>query len=150
MSLREQLTADLRDALRANDDARKIAIRGLLASVHNAEIEAQHELDEDGIQAVLRRELKQRADSIDEYRKGNRPDLVEKEEREVAILSPYLPPQLSRDQITTAARAVIERVGAKGPADKGKVMPVVLAELKDQANGRDVNVVVTELLAAMS
>ena len=149
MSLRELLTADLREALRANDEARKVAIRGLLASVHNAEIEAMHELDDDGIHAVLRRELKQRGDSIDEYRKGNRPDLVAKEEREVAVLSPYLPPQMSRDEIAQTARAVIERVGARGPADKGKVMPAVLGELKDRASGRDVNAVVTELLASM-
>ena len=150
MSLREQLTTGLREALRANDDARKIAIRGLLSSVHNAEIEAHRELDDAGILTVLRRELKQRGDSIDEYRKGNRPDLVAKEEREVAILSPYLPPQMSREEITDAVRAAIERLGARGPADKGKVMPVVIAELKDRADGRQINAVVTELLASTS
>ena len=78
---------------------------------------------------------------------ANRPDLAAKEEAEVDILSVYLPQQLGRDEIMAVARAVIERVGATGPADKGKVMPAVMAELKDRAEGREINTVVTELLS---
>jgi uncharacterized protein YqeY len=150
MSLREQLNADLREALRANDEVRKIAIRGLLASVHNAEIETRRELDDDGILVVVAREIKQRRDGIEEYRKADRQDLVAKEEGEIAVLSPYLPPQASREDIVQAARTVIERVGASGPRDKGKVMPAVMSELRGRAEGREINQVVTELLAAMA
>jgi uncharacterized protein YqeY len=150
MSLREQLNADLRDALRANDERRKIAIRGLLAVVHNAEIEAGKALDDSGITGVLSREVKQRRDSIAEYAKANRADLVAKEEAELTVLTAYLPPQLSRDEIVAAARAAIERAGARGPADKGKVMPAVIAELRGRADGAEINAVVTELLSQTS
>lgn len=150
MSIREQLNADLRQALRAGDEPRKIAIRGLLTAVRYAEIEARKELDDGGILGVIGREIKQRRDAADEYRKASRPDLVAKEEGEVEVLSAYLPPQLSRDEVIAASRAVIERVGAKGPADKGKVMPLIMNELRGQAEGRLINEVVTELLTASS
>ena len=149
MSIREQLNADLRDALRAADDTRKVAIRGLLTAVRYAEIEAQKELDDGAILGVIGREIKQRRDAADEYGKANRPDLVAKEEAEITILTPYLPPQLSRDEIRMAARAVIDRVGARGPGDKGKVMPALMNELRGRADGRQINEVVSELLSSM-
>jgi len=148
MTIRDQLNADLRDALRAGDEARKVAIRGLMTAVRYADIEARKELDDDAILVVVGREIKQRRDSIVEYTKANRPDLVAKEEAEIAVMAPYLPPQLSRDDIVEAARAVIDRVGAKGPADKGRVMPVIMNELRGRAEGREINDVVTELLAS--
>jgi uncharacterized protein YqeY len=147
MSLREQLNADLRDALRSGDETRKTTIRGLLSSVHNAEIQSGNPLDDPAITAVVGREIKQRRDSIEEYRKGNRPDLVVQEQAEVDVLAAYLPPQLSRDEVVVVARAVIERIGAKGPSDKGKVMPVIMAELRGKAEGAEINAVVTELLS---
>jgi len=142
----EQLNTDLRDALRAGDERLKTTIRLILASIHYAEIEAGHSLDEAATNAVLTREARQRRESIEEYGKAGRGDLVAKEEAELAIISGYLPPQLSRDQIFAAAREVIERVGAKGPADKGRVMPVIIAELRGKADGREINAVVSELL----
>jgi uncharacterized protein YqeY len=147
-TLKEQLNADLREALRSGDETRKTTIRGLLASVHNAEIQSRESLDDAAITGVVGREIKQRRDSIEEYKKGNRPDLVAKEQAEIDVLSVYLPPQLSRDEIVAAARAVIERVGAKGPADKGKVMGPIMAELRGKAEGAEINAVVTELLNA--
>jgi hypothetical protein len=149
-SLKEQLDADLRDALRASDETRKTTIRGLLASVHNAEIQSRESLDDAGITGVVGREIKQRRDSIEEYTKGNRPDLVAREQAEIDVLLVYLPPQLSRDEIVVAVRAVIDRVGAKGPADKGKVMGSIMAELRGKAEGAEINAVVTELLSSTS
>jgi hypothetical protein len=155
MTLKDQLNADLRDAMRANDDTRKTTLRLLITAIRNAEIPpegataatARAELDDAAVLNVVRREVKQRRDSIDAYTKANRQDLVSKEEAELAVLSAYLPAQMSRDEITAIAKAIIERVGASGPADKGKVMPAIMAELRDKAEGREINAVVTELLS---
>ncbi|HXF51114.1 MAG TPA: GatB/YqeY domain-containing protein [Dehalococcoidia bacterium] len=147
MSLKERLNQDLRDAMRAGDTRRRDVLRYLLAAVHNAEIDAGHALDDAGVIAVIQRQVKQRRDSIEEYRKGGRQDLVDKEEAEAAILQSYLPAQMSREEVVEAARAAIEELGARGPADKGKVMPVLIERLRGRAEGRLINDVVTELLA---
>ena len=158
MTLRDQLNADLRDALRSGDETRKSTLRLLLTAVRNAEIPPEgteaaadspqrRELDDAAVLDIVRREVKQRRDSIDAYGKANRPDLVATEEAELAVLGAYLPPQMSREEIAAVARQVIERIGAHGPADKGKVMPAVICELRDQAEGREINAVVTDLLA---
>src|SRR3989304_1105558 len=128
--LKEQIRADLRDALRAGDETRKTTLRLLLAAIRNAEIPPElkegapveaapqrRELGDEDVRAVIRREVKQRRDSIEAYEKARRADLVAKEEAELGVLSAYLPQQLSREEIAAAARAVIERVGARGPAD---------------------------------
>lgn len=146
MNLKERLNQDLRDAMRAGDTLRRDVLRYLLSAVHNAEIDAGRELDDAGVIAVIQRQVKQRRDSIEEYRKGGRQDLVDKEEAEAAILQSYLPAQLSRDEVVAAARAAIEELGAQGPADKGRVMPVLIERLRGRAEGRVINEVVTELL----
>jgi hypothetical protein len=155
VTLKEQLNADLRDAMRAGEEVRKSTLRLLLNAVRNAEIppegaeEAQprRDLDDAAVMEIIRQQVKQRRDSIDAYTKAKRPDLVAREEAEIEVLAAYLPAQMSRDEIAVVARAVIERVGARGPADKGKVMPVIIAELRDRAEGREINAVVTELLS---
>jgi uncharacterized protein YqeY len=154
MTLKDQLNADLREAMRAGNETRKTTLRLLITAIRNAEIPpegstsdaSRQELTDDDVLNVVRREVKQRRDSIDAYAKANRRDLVVKEEAELAVLSTYLPPQMSRDEIEAIAKAIIERVGAAGPADKGKVMPAIMAELRDKAEGREINAVVTELL----
>jgi uncharacterized protein len=96
---------------------------------------------------VVQKQAKQRRESIEEFRKAGRADLVAREESELAILSAYLPQQLSREEITVEVKAVIAEVGASGPGDKAKVMPVAIARLKGRADGRAINEVVTELLS---
>ena len=155
MTLKDQLNADLRDAMRAGEETRKSTLRLLITAIRNAEIPpegagdvaARLDLDDEAVLNVVRREVKQRRDSIDAYAKANRQDLVATEEAELTILAAYLPAQMSRDDIEAVAREVIQRVGATGPADKSKVMPVIMAELRDKAEGREINAVVTELLA---
>ena len=155
MKLKDQLDADLRDAMRASDDVRKSTLRMLITAVRNAEIPAEGaaaeasriELDDEGVLNVVRKEVKQRRDSIDLYAKANRSDLVAKEEAEVSVLSAYLPQQMSRPEIEAVAREIIQRLGATGPADKGKVMPAIMAELRGKAEGRDINAVVSNLLS---
>jgi len=147
MSLKEQLSTDLKEALKAGDERRKSTLRFLMSAIHNAEIEAGHELDDGGVAGVIAKQVKQRRDSIEEFRKGAREDLMAKEEAEMALLLAYLPEQMSREEITEAARRVIAETGASAPGDKGKVMPVLINQLRGRAEGRQINEVVTELLA---
>ncbi len=149
MGLKDQLNNDLKEAMRGGDVRRRETIRMALAALHNAEIQAGHELDEPGVQEVLGRQVKQRRESAEEFRKGGRPDLVEKEEGEAAILQAYLPEQMSREEVEAEARKVIEETGAKGPADKGKVMGTIMGRLRGRAEGRVINEVVTELLSKL-
>lgn len=147
MSLKEQLAADLKDAIRQRDERRRNVLRLTLAALHNAEIAARQELDEPAVLSVLTKEAKQRRESIEEFRKAGRQDLIEKEEPELAILAAYQPQQLSREEIVQAVRKAIEETGASGPGDLGKVMPVLMQQVRGRADGREVNEVVRELLA---
>ncbi len=149
MSLKEQLANDLKDAIRQQDDSRKIAIRMAIAAIKNAEIERGAALSEADVLTIVSREAKQRRESIAEFEKADRRDLVEKERAELEVLQSYLPAQVSRDEIAEAAREVIAEVGAGGPRDKGKVMPVLIGRLAGRAEGREINEVVTELLASL-
>ena len=103
--------------------------------------------DDAGVTDVLAKEVKQHRESIAEVSKGNRQDLVAKEEAELAIILEYLPKQMSREEIVAAARRVMEQVEARGPGDKGKVMSQLMPQLKGSADGREVSDVVSELLA---
>lgn len=144
--LREKLTADLKEAMKDGDKTRLWVIRMLRARIQNAEIAQQNTLDDPDVLGLIVKEAKERRESIAEFKKGNRPHLVAKEEAELAILVQYLPQQISRDEVVAAARQVIAEVSTKGPGDKGKVMPKLIAQLKGKAEGREINEVVTQLL----
>ena len=133
--------------MRQRDERRRDVLRFTLAALQNAEIAAREELDEPAAMAVLAKEAKQRRDSIEEFRKADRQDLVTKEEAELAVLSPYLPEQLSREEIAEAARQAIQETGASSPQEMGKVMAVLMPQLRGRADGRQVSEVVQELLA---
>jgi uncharacterized protein YqeY len=150
MSLKDTFSDDLKQALRQGDDVRKRTLRLLLSAVHNAEIEKGGPLDDGGLLAVVAKQAKQRRESAEEFRKGARNDLVEREEAEAAVLEEYLPPAMSREEIAEAARKVIDETGASGPQDIGKVMPVLMKQLSGRAEGRDINAVVRELLQPSS
>ena len=144
--LKERLNNDLKQAVRAGDKVRRSVIRLVLAAVQNAEIARQAALEDNDILGVIAKEVRQRQESIEAFKQGNRDDLVAQEEAEQAVLQEYLPRQMTRDEIVAEARRVIEEVGAQGPSDKGKVMPKLIAQLKGKADGREINTVVTELL----
>lgn len=146
--LREQLREDLKTAMRAKETVRRDTIRMLEAAIKNAEIEKRGELEESVVLTIVQKQVRQREDSIEQFEKGDRQDLADKERAEIEVLTAYLPAQMDRDAITAAARAVIERTGAGGPGDKGKVMGPLMGELRGQADGRLVNEVVGELLGA--
>jgi uncharacterized protein YqeY len=144
--LRVKISDDLKQAMKAGDTVRRDTLRMLIASVNYAEIAKQSALTDADVLGVVSKDVKRHQESIDAFKKGNRADLVAKEEAEMAILQGYLPKQMSRDEIITAAREVIKAVGAKGMGDKGKVMQQIMPKLKGKADGKDINDVVTGLL----
>ena len=146
--LKQRLTDDLKQAMRGGDKVRRSVIRLVMAAIINAEIARRATLDDTDILGVIAKEAKQRRESIEAFRLGNRQDLVAQEEAELTILNEYLPRQITREEIIVAARQVIEEVGAQGLSDKGKVMPKLIAQLKGRADGREINAVVTELLTS--
>ena len=146
--LKQKLMDDLKQAMRGGDKVRRSVIRLVMAAIKNTEIARQAALGDTDILGVIAKEVRQRHESIEAFRLGNRPDLVAQEEAELAILNEYLPQQMTREEIIQAARRVIEEVGAQGLGDKGKVMPKLIAQLKGRADGREINAVVTELLAS--
>lgn len=148
MTLAQRIRSDLEQAIRKEDKLRCSVLRMLLASIRNAEIAQQKSLDDNGILLVLEREAKMRRESIEAFAKGNRPDLVANEKAELAILQEYMPEQMSREEIVAAARKVINKLGATGPKDKGKVMSQLMPQLRGKAQGREVSDIVSELLSA--
>jgi hypothetical protein len=147
-SLKQRLAEDVKQAARSGDRIRRSAIRLLLAAINNAEIARQAALEDADILGIIAKEVRQRQESIEAFKQGNRPDLVAQEEAELAVLKEYLPQQMTREEIVEAARRVIAEVGAQGPGDKGKVMPKLIAQLKGRADGREINAIVTELLTS--
>ncbi len=155
MTLKEQLANDLKDAMRAGEARRRDVVRSLMAAVRNTEIArvnvkdesaSRQELSGADVLDVIQKQAKQRRESIAEYTKGGRADLVDAETEELAIIEAYLPQQLTRDEVTAEVRAVLAETGASGPGDKPKVMPAAIARMKGRADGRMINEVVTELL----
>jgi len=147
MTLQEKLAADQVKAQKSGDKVRLSTIRMARAALKNAEIAKGGPLDESNIIEVLAREAKQHRESIAEFTKGGRQDLVGKEEAELAVLLEYLPKQMGRDEILALAKDVIQKTGARGPSDKGKVMGQLMPQLKGRADGKEVNEVVSELLS---
>jgi len=145
-NLKEKLEADLRQAMKDRDNVKRSTLRLLLAAIKNAEIAKRGSLDNPDILGIVAREVKQRNESIEAFKQGDRQDLVAQEEAEAAVLKEYLPRQLSREEVIVEDRQVIEEVGAQGPRDKGKVMSRIMAQLKGKADGREINEIVTELL----
>lgn len=146
-ALQIRITEDIKQAMKAGDTVKRDTLRMLLSSVKNAANTKLATLDEAEVVAVVAKDVKSHLESIDAYKKGNRPDLVAKEEAEMAILKKYMPAQVSRDEIINVVKEVIAAIGAKGPGDKGKVMQQVMPKLKGKAEGKDINEVVMQLLS---
>jgi hypothetical protein len=149
MALLQGLREDLKQALRKGEKERVSVLRLMLANINNAEIAKGAPLDEASVLGVIAKQAKQHRESIEAFSKGNRSDLVAKEEEQLAILQEYLPKPMSPEEITTAARQVIEEVKAQGPGDKGKVMSKLMSQLKGKAEGSEVSAIVSQLLASL-
>ncbi len=149
MPLKQKIEQDLKEAMKQGDAARKRALRTLMTAISRAERSGNtlRELSDEEIIAIIAKEAKQREESIEAYAKGGREDLVAEEKAELEVLRAYLPRQLTREEIEARAREVIAEVGAKSPRDMGKVMKVLMAEMRGRADGRVVNQIVRDLLA---
>ena len=139
-SLKERIDADLKDAMRGRDELGTSVLRMLKSAVKYKEVEpGGHALEDAGVLAVIQTLIKQRRDSVEQFRAGGRAELADKEEREIAKLQSYLPAQLSADELRTEVRAAIAQVGAKGPKDMGAVMKALMSKVQGRAEGKAVS-----------
>lgn len=134
MSLKAQITEDMKTAMRAKDSARLATIRLLQAAIKQKEVDERAELDDAAVIAIVDKMLKQRKDSIAAFESAGRLDLAEQEKAETAVLQGYLPQRMSAEEITAAVQAIVAELGASGPADMGKVMGVVKTRLAGKAD----------------
>ena len=147
MSLKERITEDMKTAMRAKDSDRLLAIRMLLAALKQKEVDERVVLDDAMVVAIVDKLIKQRKDSIEQFRKAAREDLADKEAAELLVLEAYLPQRLSADEIDAAVKAIVADLGAKGPGDMGKVMGAVKAKLAGKADMGQVSAAVKAALA---
>lgn len=147
MSLKAQITEDMKTAMRAKDSARLGTIRLLQAAMKQKEVDERVELDDVAIVAIVDKLIKQRKDSIAAYEAANRQDLADVEKAELEVLKVYLPERMSEAEITAAVQAIVAEVGAAGPGDMGKVMGAVKSQLAGKA---DMSMVSAAVKAALS
>ena len=147
MSLKARIQEDMKSAMRARDSQRLSAVRFLLAAIKQKEVDTQTELDDDGVTAVIEKQLKQRRDSATQYADAGRTDLADKERFEIAVLEAYMPAQMSAEEIDAAVAKAIADTGAAGPADMGKVMGALKGALAGRADMGVVSARVKQALA---
>jgi hypothetical protein len=134
VTLKDQITEDMKTAMRAKDAPRLSAIRLLLAAIKQKEVDERITMDDAAVVAVVEKALKQRRDSVTQYEAGNRQDLADQEKFEIGVLSAYMPQALSAEDVAAVIAAVVAETGAKSPADMGKVMAAAKAKLAGRAD----------------
>lgn len=149
MSLKQNILDDLKSAMKAGDAAKRDTLRMLDSMVKNVEIEKKKReagLSDEEVLEVINRAVKQRRDAIEQYKSGGREDLAEKENAEVEILSAYMPPQMSEEEVAAEVKKIIAETGATSKAETGKVMGAAMGRLKGKADGNIVKKIVEENL----
>lgn len=144
--LADQIRADLTESMKARTADRTSVLRMLQAAVKNEQINVGHELSDEEVLSVLRKSVKQRHDSVDQYTSANRLDLAAKEQSEIELLKVYLPPELSEAELESGLREIIAAVGAQSKKDLGKVMKEATAKYKGRADGKKIQEIVGRLL----
>jgi uncharacterized protein YqeY len=147
MSLKDRINEDMKNAMRAKEADRLLAIRNLLAAMKQKEVDERITLDDAAVVAIIDKLVKQRKDSIDAFAQAGRTDLVDKESAELAVLTAYLPERLDADAIAREVAAVVAELGAAGPGDMGKVMGAVKTRLAGKADMGQVSAAVKAALA---
>lgn len=146
MSIKENLRNALTEALKSGDVLRKTTLRMALAAVKNAEVEARGELEDDLVLNLLQKEVKARQETIEGAKQAQRPDLIEKAEKEIGILAEFLPQPLSSEELKALVQEAIDESGASSMAEIGKVMGVLMPKIRGKADGKEANQIVRELL----
>jgi len=146
MSIKDTLMADMKTAMKAKQADRLTVIRSIRSAIRQIEIDKKVDLDDAGVISIISKELKMRQDSLAEFKKADRDDLVQKTEQEIATIMPYLPEQMSEADVRELVKNTIEKVGAADAKDMGKVMKELMPKTKGKADGKLVNSVVKELL----
>jgi uncharacterized protein YqeY len=149
MNLEQQVMAEMKEAMKAKDEATLRGLRAIKAEIIKAKTEpgAGGELSDETANKMLQKMLKQRKDSLEIYRTQSRNDLAKKEEEEILVIGKFLPAQMSEAEIKQALQKIMEQVGASGTADMGKVMGVATKQLAGKADGKTISATVKELLA---
>lgn len=148
MELKQTLLSDLKEAMKSKYSLKVDTLRLIVSEIKNREIDLREELGDEAITALLTTQIKKRKEAAKMFEQGDRTDLKEKEEKEMAIIQVYLPEQVGEDELKQRIQAVIAETGAQGPKDMGKVMKVVVPEFKGKAEGDQIRNIVTELLAS--
>ena len=147
MDFKTKLTADMKAAMKSKEKERLSVIRMVLSDIKNQEIKDGAALDDKAVLTLLSRTAKQRKDSIDQFRKGERDDLVQKESRELEILLEYLPSQLTAEELRKVVEKAISESGAASAKEMGTVMKMVMAEVSGRADGKEVQQMVQDMLS---
>ena len=147
MTLKDQVTDDMKTAMRAHDSERLGTIRLLLAACKQREVDERIVLDDAAVVAIIDKLIKQRKDSVAAFTQANRMDLADKESAEIKVLEAYLPKRLSPEEVTAAVQAIVAQLGAKGAGDMGKVMAAVKTQLAGKADMGQVSAAVKAALA---
>lgn len=145
--MKAKLNQDLKEALKAKDEAKLRTVRMLLAAIKNFEVEKMGPATDEEIFQIMSKEIKKRQEAIEMYEKGGRPDLAQAEKQEVEVIQSYMPNQLSEEEIRELARKVISEMNLKSPKDVGTAMKVIMPQVKGRADGKLVNKIVSELLS---
>lgn len=146
MPLKETLAEDLKDAMKSKEKVKKNVVTMVRAAIKQREVDERIELDDAEIIDIIAKQVKQKKDSIEEFQKGNRLDLVDLTNDEIKILLNYLPPQLSEDELEQIVKDAIEETNAQTKKDLGRLMAVIMPKVKGKADGKQVNQIVARYL----
>ena len=147
MSLKEQINTEIKEAMKAKENAKRDALRLLSSAFKQIEVDERKDLTDDDVIKIIQKQIKQRNDSITQYQTAGRDDLIEKELSEISFYEPYLPKQLSDEELTTAIKAIITQVEATTMKDIGKVMGIASKELAGKVDGKRINECAKALLS---
>ena len=147
MSLKEQINTQIKEAMKAKENAKRDALRLLSSAFKQIEVDERRELSDEDVIKIIQKQIKQRNDSITQYQTAGRDDLIEKELSEIAFYEPYLPKQLGDEELSSAIKAIISQVGSESMKDIGKVMGISSKELAGKVDGKRINECAKALLS---
>ena len=147
MAIKDRLKEDLKTAMKEKDNVRKNVVQYIKAGILQVEKDNKITLDDEGVLDVIAKQLKQRRDSLPDYEKSGRDDLIAQLKREMDILMEYLPEQLTHDELVSIVKEAIEKTGASELRDMGKIMSEVMPKTKGRADGKEINLIARELLS---